>query len=170
VIAYHQRRYGKSYKPEKISLEDYLEDLRNILEVCKIRHKEVFLIGHSFGGMVAQEFASRTKPKGLVLVGSIAIFKPDIMDRIIWKLPPSLWRRLLFTENILTRKMYRKIFFSDKTPIEIYKEFLKDNKEYIEELPPHVFRYSRYHKDYDASKSVSKIESPTLIIVGRMIG
>lgn len=167
VVVYDQRGYGLSDKPMECRIEDYINDLDAIINEAGLPREKLFLIGHSFGGMVAQEYASRREVAGLVLIGSIAKFRPDLIDKIVWKLPPIFWRRLLFTENILTRRMYRKIFFSDETDEEIYLEFLRDNKDYIEGLPPHVFRYSKYYRDYDASNSVINIKAPTLIIVGR---
>jgi len=166
VIAYDLRGYGMSDKPLVVSMEDYIKDLKELMEVLKINERNAVLIGHSFGGMVAQEYASRYDIRGLVLIGSLVRTHPDLIDKIVWKLPPILWRKLLFTENPLTRRLYRKMFFSPKTPESIYEEFMRDNKDYIESLPPHVFRYMRFFANYDASKSVPKIKCPTLIIVG----
>jgi len=166
VIAYDLRGYGMSDKPLVVSMDDYIKDLRELMEVLKVNNGNAVLIGHSFGGMVAQEYASRYGVRGLVLIGSLVRTHPDIIDKIVWRLPPFLWRKLLFTENPLTKVLYRKLFFSPKTPESIYEEFMRDNKDYIESLPPHVFRYMKYFVNYDASKSVSKIKCPTLIIVG----
>lgn len=166
VIAFDLRGYGLSSKPEKISLKDYLSDLRYLLNESGISDKDAVLVGHSFGGLVAQEYAARYTVKGLVLIGSVVRLKPDFIDRIIWHLPPFLWRKILFTENFLTRKIYRDLFFSKKTSDDVFEEFIRDNKEYLEALPPHSFRYLRYFSGYNASNSVSKIKVPTLIIVG----
>ncbi len=166
VVAIDQRGYGDSTKPEKVSLEDYLEDLKQVVRKLGLRSDEIVLVGHSFGGLVAQEYASRHRVLGLVLIGSLTRLKPDLLDWIIWHTPPLFWRKLFFTENPLTRRIYRRIFFSEKTPDHVYEEFIRDNKEYLENLPPHVFRYLKYFKDYDASKNAPRIEAPTLIIVG----
>jgi len=139
VIAYDLRGYGESSKPERVSLEDYLSDNKCLLEKLGVRDNDVVLIGHSFGGVVAQEYAARYSIASLVLIGSLTRFKPDIIDYIVWYLPSLFWRKLFFTENILARKMYRKIFFSNKTPDSVYEEFIRDNKGYLENLPPHVF-------------------------------
>ncbi len=166
VLALDQRGYGESDKPVEVSLNDYLMDLKGVMEERGVKQRNTVLIGHSFGGMVAQSYASENRVLGLVLIGSLSRFKPDFIDKVIWYLPTSLWRRTLFTENFLTRKLYRKIYFSDETPSEVFEEFLNDNKEYLESLPSHVFRYLRYFRDYNAASVLPRIETPTLIIVG----
>lgn len=165
VVAYDQRGYGESDKPPEVSLEDYILDLHALISYLGVG--DAVIVGHSFGGMVAQEYASRYDVRGLVLIGSLARLEPDLIDMIVWHLPPLLWRRLLFTENMLTRRLYRRVFFSPEASEDIYMEFIKDNKDYLESLPPHVFRYLRFFKGYMADESVVKINAPTLIIVGR---
>ncbi len=166
VIAFDQRGYGESDKPLKVSLEDYLEDLGQLIQKLNLRQDNIILVGHSFGGLVAQEYASRHRIRGLVLIGSLTRLRRSITNRIIWSTPPILWRKIFFTENTLTRRLYRKLFFSKHTRDQVYEEFIKDNKEYLENLPAHVFSYLKYFKDYDASVSVPNIRVPTLIIVG----
>jgi len=167
VVAYDQRGYGLSDKPEKVAMKDYIDDLRDILRELGVDEGSAVLVGHSFGGMVAQEYAASRRVRGLVLIGSTTRISVDIIDRVVWHLPPIFWRRILFTENPLTRRVYRSLFFSRATPESIFTEFIRDNKEYLEKSPPHMFRYLKYFKDYDASEILPKIECPTLIIVGK---
>jgi len=166
TIAYDLRGYGMSSKPREVSLEDYLRDQEALMEKLGVRDEDAVLIGHSFGGLIAQEYAARRRVRAVILIGSLVKLKPDMIDWIVWNLPSIFWRKLFFTENAFTRKLYRKMFFSIETPDKVYEEFMRDNKEYMETLPTHVFRYLKYFKDYDASKTVTKIKSPTLIIVG----
>ena len=166
VVAYDQRGYGRSDKPIEVTLNDYLDDLTSLMNKLNISVEDAVLIGHSFGGMVAQAYARDHTIKGLVLIGSLIKIKPDMIDKIIWHLPPVFWRRLLFTENPLTRKVYRDIFFSPSTSDEIFQEFIKDNREYLESLPAHAFRYLKFFRDYDASNWLPEIKAPTLVIVG----
>ena len=166
VVAYDQRGYGRSDKPIEVTLNDYLDDLTLLMNKLNISVEDAVLIGHSFGGMVAQAYARDHTIKGLVLIGSLIKIKPDMIDKIIWHLPPVFWRRLLFTENPLTRKVYRDLFFSPSTSDEIFQEFIKDNREYLESLPAHAFRYLKFFRDYDASNWLPEIKAPALVIVG----
>lgn len=166
TIVYDQRGFGASDKPKKVSLNDYLLDLEELLRKLDVNENNAILIGHSFGGIIVQEFAASHKVKGIVLVGSLLRLAPDIFDKVIWYLPSFLWKPVLFKMNPLTLKLYRDMFFSENVPDEVYEDFVRDNKDYIESLPAHVFRYLKYFKDYDASSSLKRISLPTLIIVG----
>lgn len=167
VIAYDQRGFGSSDKPRKVSFEDYLSDLDKVLSALKVKPENAIVIGHSFGGMVAQTYAWKSPVKGLVLIGSLTKIKPDIIDKIVWYLPSIFWKKLFYSDNPLTRRVYREMFFSPTTPQKVFEDFLNDNREYIESLSSHVFRYLKFFKDYDASKWLHEIRTPTLIIVGR---
>jgi len=167
VIAFDQRGYGMSSKPRVVSIDDYLSDLDELLNRLNVNAKDTVLLGHSFGGMIAQIYAAHHNVKGLVLIGSLVKLKASLIDKFIWNTPPLLWRKLLFTDNPLTRRLYRKLFFSSKTSAEIFREFMEDNRQYIESLPGYVFQYEKYFRDYDATSILPKISCPALIIVGR---
>jgi len=167
VIAYDQRGYGMSDKPKRVSINDYIRDLARVLKTLNIEESNTILIGHSFGGMIAQTYASEHGIKGLVLIGSLVKLKVTLLDKFIWNTPPILWRKLLFTDNPITRRLYRDLFFSSATSENVFKEFMEDNREYIESLPGYVFQYEKHFKDYDATSILPKIKCPTLIIVGK---
>jgi len=166
TIVFDQRGYGESDKPKKVCLEDYINDLDTILEKLNIDLKHVVLIGHSFGGMVAQTYAAKRNISKLVLIGSLVRYKPEIFDKIIWYMPSILWKKILFTKNFLTMRLYRDIYFSKSCPDDIFNEFMADNEKYIESLPAYVYRYLKYFVNYDAIDLLKKISIPTLIIVG----
>ena len=166
VLAYDQRGFGKSDKPKKVVFKDFTKDLEELLKKLDLKDEDVVLVGHSFGGAVAQTYARDHNVKGLVLVGSLIRFHYDVLDYIIWFTPSFIWKKLFFTMNPLTRKLYPKVFLSPETPSKVLEEFYEDNKEYLKELPASTYIYTRYFKDYDASKWLHQVKSPTLIIVG----
>ena len=167
TVAFDLKGYGRSDKPEVVSMDDYIRDLDGVIERLNIDLDRVVLVGHSFGGMVAQKYASERNIWRLVLIASLPRLRPDIFDKIVWHLPPFFWKPLLFKRYFLTERLYRNVFFSKASPPEVFREFMEDNTEYIENLPPQSFRYLRYFLDYDVRDHADKIKCPTLIIVGK---
>jgi len=167
VVAYDMRGYGESDKPRRVTFEDYLMDLEEVMRLLGIREGDAVLVGHSFGGMVAQAFARGRDLKGLVLIGSAVRHSSDAVEWIVQHLPAFLWRPLLFRPNRFTIGFYRKLFFSPEGPPEAFREFMEDNADYISGLPAHVHRYSAALRDYDAEPWLSEVRCPTLVIVGR---
>ncbi len=167
VIVYDQRGYGRSDKPPHVTLEDYVEDLDAVMGALGLAPSRTVLAGHSFGAVVALEYAARKPVYKLVLVSPVYRYRADFMDKLVSKLPPLFWKRLFFTNNPLTRSFYRRLFFSPRTPGYVYEEFIDDNASYIASLPPHVFRYLASMLDgYSAEEAARRVRSPTLIIVG----
>jgi pimeloyl-ACP methyl ester carboxylesterase len=79
AIAYDLRGFGRSDKPETgYAYADMAGDLLQLLDALKIRR--AVIVGHSMGGMMAQDFAARHPERvaGLVLVGAQARNKPPI--------------------------------------------------------------------------------------------
>ena len=166
VIVYDQRGYGRSGKPKEVCLEDYLRDLSAVLRALSVEDRQAVLAGHSFGTMVALPYAVTHDVPALCLVGPVLKLRTDFTDWIIQHFPPAIWKRLFFTENFLTRRMYRNLFFSRETPDEVYEEFIRNNRDYLESLPPHTFKYLYRMLDYDATKYAPKVRANTTILVG----
>ncbi len=166
VVAYDQRGYGRSDKPKKVSMDDYVSDLKELLGKLGIKDEDAVLVGHSFGGMVAQAYARKHVVKGLVLVGSVIKLHVDALDYIIKYTPEFIWKPIFFTANPLTKSVYSKMFLSPKSPLDVLMEFFQDNADYLKELPASTYRYVWYLLDYDASKWLHEIKSPTLVVVG----
>jgi len=167
VVAYDQRGYGRSDKPVHVTLQDYIDDLDAVMSALGLEPQRTVLVGHSFGAVVALEYAARKPVYRLVLVSPVYRYRADFIDKLVSRLPPLFWRRLFFTDNPFTRSLYRRVFFSPRTPGYVYEEFIEDNAEYISSLPPHVFRYlSMMLNGYTAEEAARRVRSPTLIIVG----
>ncbi len=159
------RGYGRSDKPEIVHLEDYVKDIRMLLEELAVIDEEVTLVGHSFGSMVAMEYAASRDVRALVMIGPALTIPKSLTDWFILHFPAFLWKPVLFSNNPLTRRMYHSLFFSPKTDKAIYTEFIKDNASYIESLPPQTFRYLA-RMEYNGQESAGKVRTRTLIMVG----
>ncbi|MFQ6125842.1 MAG: alpha/beta hydrolase [Candidatus Heimdallarchaeota archaeon] len=90
------RGCGASYKGDylwyaAVSLQDYVEDLRAVIaEIQELGYEKIFLIGHSFGGMVAILYAAEYPETLLGLV----IFGTPFLE---CGLPPELLEQLRYT-------------------------------------------------------------------------
>lgn len=166
VIAYDQRGFGESDKPKQAVMSDYVKDLKALLEFLEIDPGEAVLVGHSFGGMVAQLYARDHPAKALVLIGSLTRPRIDFTDYIINYLPSFIWKPLFFKRNPLTDRLYPQLYFSPSTPLSVWEEFARDNVDYLQRLPAHVYRYHMGFKDYNAEEWLDKIEVPALVVVG----
>jgi len=165
LVAMDLRGYGISDKPEEFKLSDHVRDLEALIQELGLSSEGVVLVGHSYGCMVALEFASKLDVRGLILVSPPLRLKKDFTDWMILHLPSWLWKPLLFSSNFLTRRVYRKMFFSSSVPEEVWNEFMKDNTSYIESLPPQSF-VNPSKLSYDASVYSGKIKARSLVIVG----
>ena len=89
VIAPDLRGHGQSDKPSgRYSMAQVLDDLRVTLNVLGVSDK-VVLIGHSFGGALAAEFAARwpERVEGLILVATSGEYKLNPLYRLGLRLP-----------------------------------------------------------------------------------
>ncbi len=167
VVIIDLRGYGRSEKPEEFSLSDHVKDINAVMREIHLNPEEVVLAGHSYGSMVSLAFSSRTEVRGLALISPPLILRKDFTDWMILHMPACIWKPLLFSSNFITRRIYRRMFFSPETPEEIYEEFIEDNADYISSLPPQSFR-NISKIDYDARRYQSKARS--VIVVGEHDG
>jgi len=107
------------------------------------KQKNVILIGHSFGGRVAAEIASKNPKwlKALVLSGAPCIYRPSLYIKFKIKLYK------LF--KILVPKNFRKLFYTG--------ELKRAGK---------LEKIFRKVVNYDQTEQLKKINSPTLLIWG----
>ena len=104
VIAFDLRGHGQSDKPSgKYDMAQILDDLRVALDVLGVNGK-IVLLGHSFGGAVAAEFAAKwpERVERLVLMATATAFKLNPLYRFALHLPLWLLRSVApFTRSWL---------------------------------------------------------------------
>lgn len=104
VIAPDLRGHGRSDKPRgAYRMSTLLADFESLLEVLNVERPFV-LVGHSFGGAVATEFAAAhpERVEHLVLVATAGEFRLNSLYRLLLALPYSLLRLAApFTRNWL---------------------------------------------------------------------
>ena len=105
VIALDLRGHGLSDKPATgYEMECILEDLEQALEVLKVGEKFV-LVGHSFGGAVAAEYAVKhpDRVENLVMIATAGEFKLNAFYRLGLHMPNWFLRIFgLFTRSWLS--------------------------------------------------------------------
>jgi long-chain acyl-CoA synthetase len=105
VIALDLRGHGLSDKPSTgYEMERLLDDLETALRVLKVRGKFV-LVGHSFGGAVATDYAIRhpERIERLILIATAGEFRLSALYRLGLHLPNWLLRFLgVFTRSWLS--------------------------------------------------------------------
>lgn len=104
VIALDTRGHGQSDKPKsEYTMDELTSDIETALETLGVDQK-IILLGHSFGGAIASEFAFRypERVERLILIATTGEFRLNPVYRILLKLP--YWTHPLvnvFTRNLL---------------------------------------------------------------------
>lgn len=153
--------FGKSDKPKtKYSIEFFTKQILDFLKLHK--YNEVVLIGHSLGGLIAQNIAIQNPRlvKKLILISTAASFCNSFKDRVE-----------LFWVHIIFKLVYQNFL---KNIIKQINSTKNENKEFIKlynnalKLPKSVvlstFKYMT--SKINLEKNLSKMIQPTLIIYG----
>lgn len=104
VIAVDLRGHGRSDKPRgSYSMVEILTDFEAVLDALEVNQK-IVLVGHSFGGAIATEFAAAHPERvdHLILMATAGEFKLNPLYRFLLRLPHPVIRQLTpFTRNWL---------------------------------------------------------------------
>jgi long-chain acyl-CoA synthetase len=96
VIAIDLRGHGRSAKPKgRYSMERIQADIASILDTLGVNEK-ISLVGHSFGGAIATEFAIQNPKRvdRLILIATSGEFKLNPIYRLLLRLPYTFLRTL----------------------------------------------------------------------------
>ncbi|MEM7551537.1 MAG: alpha/beta hydrolase [Bacteroidota bacterium] len=182
VIIYDQRGTGKSnlktIAPTTLSMDLLIDDIEILRNHLKI--KKWAVLGHSFGGFVAQHYASKysDRVKGMILSASGGI---DM--EIFSYMSDNIRIRMSNTDSDSLKYWSKKIAEGDTTYSARYKigklrapTYLYGDK-YIEQIAHRLTQSNAEIRNlmindlkknnYDWSRSMSKFKAPVLIIQGR---
>lgn len=163
AILHDFRGQGKSDKPKiSYSMDMHVEDLRCLLELLEI--KKAVLIGLSYGGKVALLYTLKypdTVDK-LILLDTVHVVDKPLRARV---------DRWLYATRLRSGRVLFQIVYPD-----IYSDrFIEENWDFIMKTAPN-FEYLDFDSleglliafmKIDLRGSISSIETPTLIIVGK---
>ena len=155
VISYDHRGHGRSDKPDCVySVEVLANDLYDLMQELDI--EESVIVGHSLGGMAALTFSLNHPDKisRLVIVGTTA------------KTP-----FLMMAQAVLRYIIPYRTFVQLAQKSGYYKpsdQLIKNSLDMASSVPKYVAYSSlrEFTRNYDLRNKVSKIQVPTLIVVG----
>lgn len=153
IIAIDLPSHGKSGDFKKLSLDLYVDVVKNLIEYLSLR--EVVLAGHSLGGAIVQSYYLKypEKVSGLILCSTGAKLR---VSNVILNSTKNNFKEYL--DSVPVGAFYRK------TSKEVIQEFIEE----AEKTAPKVVHadYSICDK-FDIMKKVKTIRVPCLIIVGK---
>jgi proline-specific peptidase len=186
VVLYDQLGWGNSdhvSEPSLWTVDLFLEELGAVREALQL--ERVHLLGHSWGGMLALEYAL-TQPDGLtslILADTTASTWEWLAEtgRLIGELPPDVQEAIRVHEAKGTTDSPEyeeacKAFSRrhggghiDPKPEWVKKAFakLENNEVYLTMWGPSEFCATGTLKDWDVSGRLGEIHVPTLVITGR---
>lgn len=117
---------------ETVTLDDCTADLATVLEAEQLDPRQVVLVGHSFGGGVAQRYAQQHEVGGLVLLSTLALglWWKDALRQLPSQLAhhPWMYRRLATDPSVMfsTEQRAREFLFGKDTPDAVVQWYLNE--------------------------------------------
>jgi pimeloyl-ACP methyl ester carboxylesterase len=114
------------------TLNDGVADLAAVLDAEQVDPCRLVLVGHSYGGGVAQRFAALHQVGGLVLMDTLALglWWKDVLRQVPYQLfhHPRLYWRLASDPSALfsTEKRAREYLFGRDTPAPVVQRYLDE--------------------------------------------
>ncbi|MFC1627248.1 alpha/beta fold hydrolase [Patescibacteria group bacterium] len=148
--------FGKTLIKEPMNTTDYVNWLKSYIN--KKNLKQYFLIGHSFGGQIIIQFASKNPKelKKIVLINSAGIRNKINLKKIIFK-PVAKIGKLIFELPLINQ-------FKDFS-LKIFYKFLKETDYY--NASPVMKETQKNILTDDQQQNMVKIKKPCLLIWGR---
>jgi proline iminopeptidase len=189
IIYYDQLGCGLSDNPKDTNYWDlprYVEEVEQVRKALNLTNENFYLLGHSWGGILAMQYALKYQQhlKGLVISNMMAScplydkyaeeklapqFDPKILDTIrqIEKkgdYSNPKYMELLYPHFYAKHILRRPI---NEWPEPVNRSFSKMNQSlYVTMQGPSEFRISGRLEQWDVSKQLPQIKIPTLTIGG----
>jgi pimeloyl-ACP methyl ester carboxylesterase len=138
--------FGGTCPPQDVTISGYAKRLENY--IAKNNLSDVILVGHSFGGRVAIEYAASHNLAGLVLVDSAGL-KPRFNLKRSYKIAKYKLAKTLVKLKILPQNRLKKYGSQD-----------------YQNASPQMKKVMLQAVNHDQTKLLSQISCPTLIVWG----
>lgn len=191
LVYYDQIGCGYSSKPDHLKDEIYnkdfwIDELQNLLDTLNV--KTYHLLGHSWGGMLAQLFILKKKPTNILslilssTLSSATLWKEET-HKLIEKLSKEDQEAIKEAEanNDYTHQAfldasnrYMKLTVSDYSPDDpslpecLRRLKIRGNVAYLTAWGPSEFAPTGNLKDYETSDLLNAITTPTLVCYGSL--
>lgn len=161
VISYDVRGHGKSDKPEKFNLEDYADDLKEL--IIEMNLDKPVVIGLSMGSYIALRTAEKY-PKILskiVLLGTRGKGEISLMEKAYEENDGNTDIDLKEMGRLISRRVYAP----DTTPQQI-ADFYRGNRSEVELTNEERKNIYASLAHYDMMSDADKVEIPVLLLAG----
>lgn len=165
VISYDVRGHGESDKPEKFDLNDYADDLAQI--VTELNLEKPIVIGLSMGSYIALKTAEKY-PKILskiVLIGTRGKGEISLMEKAVEENNGNSDIDLKEMGRLISKRVYPP----NTTPQQI-QEYYRGNRGKVELTDEERKNIYASLAHYDMMSDADKVEIPVLILVGEYDG
>lgn len=165
VITLDNRGHGRTTVPQKgFTIKTMASDLRALLDKLKIN--KVYLLGHSMGGCIVQQFALEysERVKGLVLFGT---FSQPLDPPFDWDSFKGLLTTVDLDELV---NQFAPMMFSpnvDKDLLEWTKNEMKGTAQIYTQKMKVLSDFSESLFTFNLTDQLKNIRAPTLVIVGK---
>lgn len=186
-IYYDQLGSGNSEQPKDTSLwqvERSVDELEQVRQALGLNKDNFYLLGHSWGGIVAQEYALKHQEhlKGLIIsnmMSSAPLYDKYAEEVLAPKMDPAVLKEIREIEarkeytsprymELLTPHFYNKHICRlplDQWPEPMTRSLSKVNAEiYVSMQGPSEFGLSGKLENWDVSQKIGNITVPTLVI------
>ena len=165
VISYDVRGHGKSDKPEKFDLDDYADDLNEIINELDL--EKPIAIGLSMGSYIALKTAEKypTTLSRIVLLGTRGQGEISLMQKAAEENNGNADIDLKEMGRLISRRVYAP----DTTPEDV-ANFYKENRSEVELTNDERKNIYASLSHYDMVSDADKVQIPVLILVGEHDG
>lgn len=165
VVSYDVRGHGESDKPEKLTLEDYADDLAAIIKYYDMENPIV--IGLSMGSYITLRTAEKypSLASKIVLIGTRGQGKISLMEKAVEENGGNTDIDLKEMGRLIARRVYPP----NTTPEQIV-EYYKGNRGKTELTNDERKNIYASLAHYDMMSDIDNVEIPVLLLVGEFDG
>ena len=168
VITFDVRGSGQTkFDGKAFSISDLADDVASLLEYLNI--KNAYIVGHSMGGVIAQDFAARYSNYTKQLVILHSRIKPNLISQRFWEGVIHLRKKYKIANVDLSGIMipwaFTESFLAKDETIELIKSMTQAHP-YPQSVENFELQFNAL-KVFDGRSFIPKLTMPVLIVTGK---